>query len=88
MNLALRERAYRMALLAQKRDAERKPTPRIDPPAAGRLGDLAAPTLVMIGDQDVPFCQDVADYLAPNEFNAALLGFLQEVAASRGVAHS
>jgi pimeloyl-ACP methyl ester carboxylesterase len=62
----LRERADRMARLAQERDAERKPAPRIEPPAATRLGSITAPTLVVIGEHDVAYMQQVADYLAEN----------------------
>ncbi len=36
----------------------------LDPPAFGRLGEIAAPTLVLVGDQDVPSIQRTADALA------------------------
>jgi pimeloyl-ACP methyl ester carboxylesterase len=37
---------------------------RLDPPAAGRLSEILAPTLVIIGDQDVSVIQSIADHLA------------------------
>ena len=37
---------------------------RASPPAAGRLGEIRAPMLVLIGDRDVPDMQKVADKLA------------------------
>ena len=33
---------------------------RIDPPAAGRLGDIKVPTLIIVGDLDVDRVQDAA----------------------------
>ncbi|HET8627780.1 MAG TPA: alpha/beta fold hydrolase [Thermomicrobiales bacterium] len=39
---------------------------RMDPPAAARLGEIHAPTLVIVGDEDVPDILDVADVLAAN----------------------
>jgi 3-oxoadipate enol-lactonase len=35
-----------------------------DPPAAGRLGEIAAPTLVLVGEHDRPDIQAMADALA------------------------
>jgi 3-oxoadipate enol-lactonase len=40
------------------------PAVRLDPPAGQRLGDVRAPTLVVIGDADVPDLHAVADLLA------------------------
>lgn len=36
---------------------------RIDPPAAGRLGEIKVPTLIVVGDLDVDRVQDAADRL-------------------------
>ncbi len=36
----------------------------LDPPAIGRLGAIRAPTLVVVGDQDVPNVLTIADRLA------------------------
>jgi len=57
----LRDRAWEMAKLAEVRDPERKPTPGIDPPAAGRLHTITAPTLVMWGDSDPPSIIEMAE---------------------------
>ncbi|MDQ6604013.1 MAG: alpha/beta hydrolase, partial [Chloroflexota bacterium] len=37
---------------------------RLDPPAIGRLGEIHAPTLVIVGDGDVPDVIETADVLA------------------------
>jgi len=37
-----------------------------DPPAAERLADVSVPTLVIIGERDVPDFQAIADYMAQN----------------------
>jgi pimeloyl-ACP methyl ester carboxylesterase len=36
----------------------------IEPPAVGRLGEIAVPTLVLVGDHDLPTIRAVADTLA------------------------
>jgi pimeloyl-ACP methyl ester carboxylesterase len=45
------------------RQAERTSAPHIDPPAAERLGQISAPTLVLVGDSDVPMVLEIADLL-------------------------
>jgi 3-oxoadipate enol-lactonase len=40
-----------------------KPVP-LEPPAVGRLGEIHVPTLVIIGDEDVPHVQRAADAIA------------------------
>ncbi len=37
------------------------PRERLDPPAVGRLGDIHVPTLVIVGDGDVPDVIETAD---------------------------
>ena len=44
-------------------DFENAPIARLDPPAAGRLHEITAPTLVVVGDEDVPMVFDAADLL-------------------------
>jgi 3-oxoadipate enol-lactonase len=44
-------------------DYENAPTDEIDPPAIGRLHEITAPTLVIVGDQDVPPIMDAVDLL-------------------------
>jgi len=52
------------------RDALRAPTwdralmQPLEPPAAARLGDVAAPMLVVVGEYDLPHCHEAADILA------------------------
>lgn len=36
------------------------PVRPLDPPAAGRLAELRAPVLTLLGDRDVPDCHDIA----------------------------
>jgi 3-oxoadipate enol-lactonase len=44
-------------------DWESAPKQKIDPPAFGRLGDITAPTLIVVGDHDLPDVQETADLL-------------------------
>jgi pimeloyl-ACP methyl ester carboxylesterase len=53
-----------MARAVLLNDVERKPTPQIQPPAVGRLGEVRAPTLVLVGDADVARALAYADVLA------------------------
>jgi 3-oxoadipate enol-lactonase len=64
MDARLRERLRPMAREALARQAERTRAPQIDPPAARRLDQVRAPTLVMVGDCDVPLVLDIADLMA------------------------
>jgi 3-oxoadipate enol-lactonase len=60
---AVREKVRAMCL-NNYRSQTVEPTPRpLDPPAYGRLGEIAAPTLVLIGDLDEPACVRIADKL-------------------------
>jgi len=60
---AMRERVGEMngALLAM--DGEGMDEQELDPPAAGRLGEIRVPTLVVVGAEDVPDVVDSADPL-------------------------
>ncbi len=73
----------------------------LDPPRAERWSEIRAPTLVMVGEHDLPNCRQSAELLAgalshhdpivvpgaahlpsleqPEEFNRALVGFLQGI---------
>jgi 3-oxoadipate enol-lactonase len=64
------ERLRPMARLARVRQSERARTPQIDPPAFARLDQITAPTLVMLGDSDVPFLLEVAEILVERIPNA------------------
>ena len=44
-------------------DFEKAPINELDPPAPGRLHEITAPTLVVVGDEDVPMVFDAADLL-------------------------
>ena len=60
---AVREKVRAMCL-SNYRSQTVEPSPRpLDPPAFGRLGEITAPTLVLIGDLDVPACVRIADRL-------------------------
>lgn len=60
----VRERVRRMSLADLTRPDEGvKPQP-LDPPAAGRLGEIDAPTLILIGDLDTSGTLATADALA------------------------
>ena len=60
---AVREKVRAMCL-DNYRSQTIEPTPRpLDPPALSRLGEITAPTLVLIGDLDEPACVRIADKL-------------------------
>lgn len=64
---ALRERVREMnrAVLAREEENDALGQPqRLDPPAIGRLGEVAVPTLVIVGDRDVPTIVETAERLA------------------------
>ncbi|MGZ6299920.1 MAG: alpha/beta fold hydrolase [Candidatus Limnocylindria bacterium] len=44
-------------------DFDHAPIDELDPPAAGRLHEITAPTLVVVGDEDVPMVFDAAELL-------------------------
>jgi 3-oxoadipate enol-lactonase len=61
---AIRERLRRM-ILHNNRTNTTEPKPMVlSPPAAGRLAELKAPVLVMIGDRDESATRAMCDYLA------------------------
>jgi pimeloyl-ACP methyl ester carboxylesterase len=64
MDAGLRERLAGMARAVLENDLERKPTPQIDPPEVGRLGEVQSPTLVIVGDADVEAIVNIADVIA------------------------
>ena len=64
---AVRERVRAMnreAIAQASRAPEDAKPRRLEPPAIGRLGEVRAPTLVIVGDQDVPHVEATADLLA------------------------
>jgi len=61
---AVREKVRAMGL-NNYRTQTVEPAPRpLDPPAIGRLGEIVAPTLVLVGDLDEPACLVTADLMA------------------------
>lgn len=55
---------------ALRSDFDSAPRKRLDPPAFGRLGEINAPTLVVVGDHDLPDVQETADLLVSKIPNA------------------
>ena len=59
----LRELFLDMNGRALRSDFRSAPKKGLDPPAFGRLREIKAPTLVVVGDQDLPETHDTADLL-------------------------
>jgi pimeloyl-ACP methyl ester carboxylesterase len=68
VNPGVRERVREMNLQTFTRhdENEQAQPQELEPPASVRLGEIQAPTLVLIGDQDVSSVQAIADHLAAN----------------------
>jgi pimeloyl-ACP methyl ester carboxylesterase len=66
----IRELVHEMNERAMRLDLEKSPPDELEPPAAARLGEITAPTLVVIGDLDVPHVLKNADLLASTIPNA------------------
>jgi 3-oxoadipate enol-lactonase len=49
--------------ISLKSDFASAPEQKLDPPAFGRLAEIKAPTLVIVGDHDISEVQDTADLL-------------------------
>jgi 3-oxoadipate enol-lactonase len=66
VNPGVRERVRDMNLQTFTRhdENEQAQPQELEPPASVRLGEILAPTLVLIGDQDVSSIQAIADHLA------------------------
>jgi len=82
----LREHARRMILRSYElyseaaKDGHPGPVRWLDPPAAGRLGEIRAPTLIVVGDQDAPDILRIAE-----RFEREIPGARTDVVA--GAAH-
>jgi pimeloyl-ACP methyl ester carboxylesterase len=59
----LRDLFLDMNGISLKSDFARAPAQKLDPPAFGRLAEIKAPTLVVVGDHDLSEVQDTADLL-------------------------
>jgi 3-oxoadipate enol-lactonase len=66
----MQRHAFEVQLAAYAGDEQPGPLERLDPPAAERLEEVAAPTLVLVGDADVQDVLDRADLLAERIPNA------------------
>jgi 3-oxoadipate enol-lactonase len=51
------------------------PEKEAEPPAAGRLSELRAPVLLLVGEEDTPFIQDVARAIATQAPNVRRIDF-------------
>ncbi len=60
----VREKVRQMDTDAFAYSAEEGQYQPLDPPAIGRLGEIRVPTLIIVGDQDVPYIVDIAERLA------------------------
>jgi 3-oxoadipate enol-lactonase len=71
----VRELVYEMNERAMRVDFDRSPPDQLDPPAAERLAEVTAPTLVVVGDVDVPRVLKNSELLAwkiPNARKAVI----------------
>ena len=59
----VRELVHEMNERAVRVDFDRSPADELDPPAAERLGEISAPTLVIVGDVDVRTVIEGSDFL-------------------------
>ena len=66
----IRELVHEMNERAVRVELEKSPPDEMDPPAAQRLGEISAPTLVVVGDLDVRSVLRNADLLATEIPNA------------------
>lgn len=56
--------AFRVQVPAYESDSPPGPEAKPDPPSVDRLGEIAAPTLLLVGEHDVPDIRDNAELLA------------------------
>jgi 3-oxoadipate enol-lactonase len=61
MDPTLRTRVAELTQRALETSSHGKSTPQLEPGAGGRLGEIRAPTLLLIGEHEVPFVKLVAD---------------------------
>jgi pimeloyl-ACP methyl ester carboxylesterase len=63
IDAAIRARVGLLTRHALECATRRKPTPQLEPGAATRLGEIRAPTLVLVGDHEVPFVKATVDFV-------------------------
>lgn len=61
---ALRQRVHEMMRFNAEQHQTGGQSRPLDPPALGRLGEIAAPTLVIVGEYDTTMTLEIADLLA------------------------
>ncbi len=61
---AMQRHAFEVLLAAYAGEPYPEPVGWVEPPAAERLGEIAAPTLVLVGDEDLPDFRAIAERLA------------------------
>jgi pimeloyl-ACP methyl ester carboxylesterase len=66
---ALRQKVYDMNMIALQHDAQQGKDVPLSVPAAYRMSDLKAPTLVVIGDLDEEYIMRAADFMMANIAN-------------------
>ncbi|MEO7002326.1 MAG: alpha/beta fold hydrolase [Ktedonobacterales bacterium] len=64
VNPAVRQRIRELELHNLSLGADESLAQQLDPPAIGRLSEIHAPTLVIVGDRDISDIQQIADLLA------------------------
>jgi pimeloyl-ACP methyl ester carboxylesterase len=60
----LRERVAEMTRAALESSSHLRRTPQLEPGAASQLANLRVPTLVLVGEHEVPFVKDIVDVVA------------------------
>jgi 3-oxoadipate enol-lactonase len=75
----LRDLFLDMNGIALRSDFEKAPRRRLDPPAAGRLAEIKAPTLVVVGDHDIPDIHKTAGVLV-SEIRGARKALIHDAA--------
>ncbi len=63
MDPGLRERVAVITRDALESSSKLHRTPQLEPGAGSRLGEVRAPTLLLIGEHEVPFVKSVADHV-------------------------
>jgi 3-oxoadipate enol-lactonase len=65
------------AMFIENAEASNTPDPEVDAPSAGRLGEIAVPTLVITAARDVPAVNELGELLA-REIPGAQLAVIEE----------
>lgn len=82
----LRELFLEMNGTALKSDFDAAPEDELDPPAIDRLAEVSAPTLVVVGDEDVPPVMDATEILL-QKLNGARKAVIHDAAHLPNLEH-